>query len=253
MRLLIPALAMGLVISGAIAAFLALRGGDESEAETRSFAVCDVVVEIPTDSDIQVSGWGKNVLASQLQSYPERVDLPAQARERLAAEWADDMSPLLAIQKGSDFDGPGIYLDPETGERIVGFGNASERAGLEAIAASVRVLDPSEKGWPYRQDGPVIRSRASNAEGVPIHWREPDPMSGLGVGRMLADSGPDGGGGGTSITLTSCQSRRTLLLRYDGTPARITEDNVAPEDREAFDRFFAEVEVLPVPGITVAP
>ncbi|MCJ7511182.1 MAG: hypothetical protein MUP14_09910 [Dehalococcoidia bacterium] len=199
------------------AAFGAYTLRNEGQAEARQVSWGNVTVTIPSGSDIQ---------DLRLMDDP-----PAEAQ--------GFTGPVLKLI-GSGHESV-VTIDAETGKVVRDDVLASDRAAFDAILATLTVGQAQTAAgasapWPY---GATLPSTPRRQLG-PITFVEPDPAAGIAISIVEYD-GLEPNTSGSSVEFYNTRS----ALWIDAKTGELESDLSAihPDDREAFDRLFAQIEV----------
>jgi hypothetical protein len=176
-----------------------------------------VTVTIPSGSDIE--------------AFDLTSDAPSEAR--------GFTGPVLKLI-GSGHESV-VTIDAETGEVIHDDVLASDRAAFDAILATLTVGQPQTTAggsapWPYGATLPSTPRRQLGS----LTFVEPDPASGIGTKYGCYD-GLEPNTSGCSVAF---YNTRSALWIDEKTGERLDDPSaIHPDDREAFDRLFAQVTV----------
>jgi len=155
--------------------------------------------------------------------------------------FALDVQPNLILFP-REVSGAQTHIDARTGAVVrhdpKGYYEPVIQAALATI--SIRPFDPTTAPWPYNGErGERPRVILGN-----VSYLEPDPASGIQVvpGGACGDSTSPGGGGCRGfLGVGSTRSR----LGIDAGTGEVFRRDIAPEDEAAFQRFLAEVQLIP--------
>ena len=142
-----------------------------------------------------------------------------------------------------------VFIDATTGDLVFEDVRPQDREAFDAVLATLRFEGPDPPNiWPYSGSPPEERRQQMGS----ITYIEPDPASGIKVGGILSDFGPQGGG--TFLTISNSRSRITFDTDTGGIVApdeaatdldKASTDSVDPMDRAAFGRFASTIELIP--------
>lgn len=137
-------------------------------------------------------------------------------------------------------DGSFVELDAATGVVVQESISSADRAVIETVLATLKVSeqDVATAPWPYSDKPPVVpRERIGNITYVP-----PDPASGFKVRQGIGDTFTSRG----SIQFIRIANAQSSMIIDAGTGLVDASglDHVAAEDKEAFQRFLSEIELV---------
>jgi hypothetical protein len=209
LKFIIAAVAL-LAVAGGAAYWTLARGGDSAEAEVQVVRWVNVTVAVPEGSGLWVTQgfWG-----------PE------------------SMPPAIFIRSLDNGDSV-IVIDAETGKVIADHIEPEDRATVDGVLGTLTVspLDRSTAPWPYSGELPSLpRERKGNITFIP-----PDPASGISISIQTGD-----GTGSPSTFLHVTNGRSVFWINTATGDASYDEAVVmAPEDKDAFDRFLSAIEYV---------
>lgn len=135
-------------------------------------------------------------------------------------------------------------LDPVSGEVLKITAGPEETALLDAVLTTKRVtpINRLTATWPYSER--TLLPAARDSFGA-IHYRSPDPGSGLALIVGFADGHVPSS---DFVVLTNCRSEMAIFTATTEAGTVVPEildswSHIHPEDRQAFRRFLAEVEI----------
>jgi hypothetical protein len=219
-RKLLPVLG-GILVAGLVVGVLAGMdrlpvASQEGEGGTGQLRWLNVVVDLPPE--------GSPVRVEALPGAPHPVVVIFVERE-----------PRAAAQPSQQ-----VNIDAQTGEVLLdtltaGLTGDSHAREVESVLDSVRVVTDPPDVWPYVDEpAPAALARSGT-----ISFVSPDPSSGIVIAQVQAtclvgEDCPD--------LLVVHNGRSQMGIRVD-TGEVYAWDHVLPQDREAFERYAASVEV----------
>lgn len=183
------------------------RGGDGTEAEVQVVRWVNVTVTVPEGSGLWVT-----------QGF-----------------WGPESEPPAIFIRSLDNGDSVIVIDAETGKVIVDHIEPEHRPAVDQVLETliVSALDRSTASWPYSGDPPnVPRERKGNITFIP-----PDAASGISIRIQIGD-----GTGSPSTSLHVTNGRSAFGINTATGDVFWETARIAPEDKDAFDRFLSEVE-----------
>jgi hypothetical protein len=206
-RFLVPVLILVAVIVGAVC-WIYLDGEEDAEAGLEVFRWGNVTVQIERDSGVV--------------AVPEFA--PAEIKP-------PDGGQVLLLVKGESR----LAIDAETGEILQDSRQEADEQAIEHVLSTLTIDSgpPASNAWPYGGDPPNTPREAWGK----ITFLLPDRASGITVNLQIGDSTE---GGTNAIQLTN--GRSTLSINADTGEIFKETTNIAPEDQEAFDRFYSMIE-----------
>lgn len=228
MKKFLPVLA-GIVVAGLVVGALAGVGrlpvvSQDTGGGSGEMRWLNVIVDLPPqDSPLQVRGLfppGPEKPRFVIQIYVERELTPG-------------VQP--APQE--------VDIDAETGEVVsdtlsAAVSGQAVSSQLQAVLDSVRVATGPPEVWPYADEPPPTGRPSKSGN---LTFVLPDPASGILVAPMHVMC-PASASDCASQYLTVFNGRSQMNIRAD-TGQIERPDRVLPEDREAFERYAASVEV----------
>lgn len=128
----------------------------------------------------------------------------------------------------------GIFIDATTGEILLDRAAAAHKADFETLAATISVSEPVNLPWPYAEEEPA-GPRFSEGK---ISYLEPPPAAGLIV---TGGAGISSAGGSTFLVIENTRSHR--FIDPDTGNVQTYNEQVAPEDAAAFDRWTGSIKL----------
>ncbi len=212
LKFIIAAVAL-LAVAGGLTYWTLGRGGDSAEAGVEVVRWGNVTVSVPKESGV-----------SAVQGFaPAEIKPP-------------DGGQVLILVKGESR----LAIDADTGQVIQDTTEDADRAAIDAVLATLEVSeqDIATAPWPYSDMPPVMpRERLGNITYVP-----PDPASGIVISTVLADYF-DERGSIEFIRIANAQSSMSVNTKT-GLVGASGLDHVSAEDKEAFQRFLSEIELV---------
>jgi hypothetical protein len=208
LKFIIAAVAL-LAVAGGLSYWTLGRGDDSAEAEVQVVRWGNVTVQVSEETGVVAAGDYALTGARQ---------------------------PVLVLKRGDSF----VDVDAETGQVVQEQVAEGDRAAMQEVLATLEVSeqDIATAPWPYSDMPPVMpRERLGNITYVP-----PDPASGFKVSEGIGDTFTSRG----SIQFIRIANARSSMIIDAGTGLVDASglDHVAAEDKEAFQRFLSEVELV---------
>ena len=208
-RLAVPvALPLSVVVLVAVLLIQPWEGGDEATGAVIEYRFCNTVVRVPADQ-LEVRYLSEPLVGDSPPSRPPAMQL---------------------VYKQPKQESSFITIDAESGQTIVEEIRAEDRPFLDAALATKRIEQAEPTFWPY---GDQVQVSPEYTSGV-FHYRYPDPGAGIALFINFPYSQP------TELVAINCRSIMTLKGRMDG-GVDADYSKVSAEDRDAFEKFVAEV------------
>jgi len=182
--------------------------------------------------------WGNVTLTAP--DVASQADDPLAIRVQRERFSYPDNVPALSLIRDETTGRPSsaVHIDAMTGEVTYDQVASTDQAEFDAIVATIQVSEPGDdrRPWPYSKDEPDWPKTAFGF-GV-LHW-SPDPAAGIVVGLLVRESQVHD----KLVEIENTKSRR----RVDAVTGEVmtAEDDIAPEDAEAFERWTAALELGP--------
>ncbi len=151
--------------------------------------------------------------------------------------WGPDSDPPAIFLRSRGNGGSSLAIDAETGEVLSDRVEPEDRAAVNQVLQTLTVspLDRDTAPWPYSGEPPNVPRESWGK----ITFIPPDPASGISIRFGHAD-----GLGSSSLYLKVTNGQSVFLISADTGDVYPDTVVIAPEDRDAFDRFLSSIQYV---------